>query len=491
MVKLIFNPKNTNINEKNISSLSSKKKIMDLNPFLDIVNEINSNEKSLNEIVSNEIVSNKNGLNCTKDIIGLENCNYVLNEWYNNSINDLSSKFLLIIGPTGCGKTSLVELYCKENDITLYKITSENIKTKKDLIKDISLFCEFNFFKVNSKKLILIDEYQNGQSDLLSITDILNLYSLRNGTMSLKEKKEHFSFKFLPPILIISSDSKGSKLSDLKKSTNVYYINEIPSNLIKTWISKIVNYLTEPELNKLIKKCKSDKRLLLNTLEFCKVEKTTKSNNFINSFYKDFDINFFEFIAFLFENEPKNLNELYKIYESDGFMISNLVHENYLDFAEDIDSIAKSAEALSYGEVIFSDTYESSKSFLPEVHFINSICIPSYYSKSDRSSKNIRTSCMNNRFNIFLNNKKLIDRIGISIFDIFHVKMFINHKLIKNKNITPLQENYMKSIITSLKENGTEKFELIYKHFSEFKDLEETKSRNFTLKFKEKIKKII
>ena len=70
---------------------------MDLNPFLDIVNEINSNEKSLNEIVSNEIVSNKNGLNCTKDIIGLENCNYVLNEWYNNSINDLSSKFLLIL----------------------------------------------------------------------------------------------------------------------------------------------------------------------------------------------------------------------------------------------------------------------------------------------------------------------------------------------------------------------------------------------------------
>ena len=51
-----------------------------------------------------------------------------LNEWYTKE----KLKMLLIIGPVGCGKTSLVELYCKENSIQLYSVkASETIKTKK------------------------------------------------------------------------------------------------------------------------------------------------------------------------------------------------------------------------------------------------------------------------------------------------------------------------------------------------------------------------
>ena len=44
-----------------------------------------------------------------ENIIGLENCYFVLNKWYNEPFKDI----LLIIGPTGCGKTSLINLFCK------------------------------------------------------------------------------------------------------------------------------------------------------------------------------------------------------------------------------------------------------------------------------------------------------------------------------------------------------------------------------------------
>jgi hypothetical protein len=94
-------------------------------------------------------------------------------------------------------------------------------------------------------------------------------------------------------------------------------------------------------------------------------------------------------------------------------------------------------EAISFGETIFSDTYESTKSFIPEAHCLNSLCIPRYYSKDDRPNKNIRSSCLNNRFNIFLNNKKTLKKItesnSLDIFDVFNLKKFVNQSLIKSK----------------------------------------------------------
>ena len=456
MVKLIFNPsKETN---NTIVSLVSKKieKIeKNLNPFT--FTNLDEFSKPDNIPFIDPLIPKT-----IKDIIGLENCAYILKEWYYKN-----KKSLLIVGPVGCGKTTLIELFCKEENIQLYTIKStDTIKTKKEILKDISLFYEFSFFKKKENKLIFIDEYQNGQSDLLNLTDITNL---------LENNK---TFK----ILIISSDAKGSKLSELKKTSEVYYINEINLYYIHEWIKKLNFNFSNNELLEIIKNCKSDKRLLLNTLKYCNNCKKCIS-------YKDTDVNLFETLENSFHF--LNVNELYKIYETDGFILSNLIHENYIDYNTDIHAIANSAEAISYGEIIFSDTYESNRTFLPDVHFINSICLPSFYSRTDKTNKNIRTSCINNRFNIYLNNKKIISKINEDVLFIFFIKKFLNYNLIKTKVLTSSQESFLKNIKIKL---GLENMELIYKHFSEFKDstkdIKETKTKNFTLKFKEKISQL-
>jgi DNA polymerase III delta prime subunit len=478
MVKLIFKPNDST--QTAIESKSSKLEPKNLNPFESV--------EPIQVIKKNEVT--------TKDLVGLENTRYILNQWYNSSLNDLSKQFLLLIGPTGCGKTSLVELFCKEEDIMLYTVKiSEFTKTKKELLRELISFSEYSsvsFFIKNSsncKKLILIDEYQNGQNDLLGISDIQNLYTLRTG-QNKKDIKGAFEVSEckLPPVMIISADSKGSKLSDIKKTNEVYYINEIPISLIKPWVSKKFE-IPEKDLLEIIKKCKSDIRLLLNTLSFYKKEKSI--DNFMESFYKDEDVNVFEFTNKMFDSlEPLKIDELFKIYETDGYTLASLVQENYLDFNNSIESIANAAEAISLGETIFSDTYESTRSFIPEAHCLNSLCIPSYYSRSEykKNKCQLRTSCNNNRFNIYLNNKKIFDKLKpASPLDVHYIKGFLNSGLIKTKVLKDSQKEFLKNLLLTF---SIEKLEMIYKHFSDFKNTE-TKTKNFTLKFKEKLKNIL
>ena len=510
MVKLVFNPKDTNSVVVGISKTSKKvSKQGNLETFVKSLNPFNSDhfEEISVKINLPEIT--------TKDIVGLENCHYVLNKWYNDSLLDLNSKLLLIIGPTGCGKTLLVETYCHEENISLYTVKFNTVKTKKEMLKDIFNFIEYNscsFFSKSEnqeRKLILIDEYQNGQNDLLSISDINNFIALRSTKVKSKELHTFVSgvvninnIPKIPPILIIGNNSKGTKLSDLKKSSEVYYINELN---LKPWMTKIIKIkkiiISDLDLNLMMSKCKSDKRLFLNITDFLKNNDKGSLTNFINSFYKDEDINHFDFTNKLFDNiEPITLNEIFNVYETDGFLISNLVHENYIDFNKDIDFLAISADCISYGETIYSDTYESTKSFSPGSHCTQSLYFPSFYSRSDVKNNKcqLRSSVINNRYNIYLNNKKIIDKINngeqniLTVEDIFFIKKFINSTLVKSKIFTEHQTDYLTSILNTFKFNKLEKLELIYKHFSDFKDnTKEPKIKNFTIKFKEKLNKII
>lgn len=81
----------------------------------------------------------------------------------------------------------------------------------------------------------------------------------------------------------------------------------------------------------------------------------------------------------------------------------------------------------------------------------------------------------------------------LGIEDIFFIKKFLNHSLIKSKVVTENQSEFLNNILLLFNESKIEKLELIYKHFSEFKDsfTKEPKTKNFTLKFKEKLNKLI
>jgi len=502
MVKLVFNPKNDNgnlasqnngnlasQNNGNLASQNNSKKLLESKTSACRVKVLESNVNlnpfsSIESIIPSIETVQENELYC-KDLIGLENCHFVLQQWYTSSIEKKEEKSLLIIGPTGCGKTTLIELFCKEQQIKLLNLKINDNKTKKELLKEIEYFIDYSsdfFFKfVKIKKLILIDEYQNVSNDILSTIDITEL----------KEKGV--------PIVIISSDSKGSKLSEFKKGCEVYYINEINQGTLKKWISTLHTNINATQINYIVQNCKSDKRMILNILEFVN-DPCFNIETFLKNYHKDIDINIFEFTKKIFDDtEPIDINDIFQIYDNDGFIVSNLVQENYLDYNKDIESIAKAADSISSGEIFFSDTYETNKSFLPDVHCISSIVLPSFYSRSMSNQKlPIRSSIINNRFNIFLNNKKILNKINgtnfnkINIYDIYTIKGILNQELIKTKVQQPHKIEFVKNVLATIKNNlhenkDIERLEMIYKHFSTFKE-ETLKTKSFTIKFKEKIK---
>jgi hypothetical protein len=125
------------------------------------------------------------------------------------------------------------------------------------------------------------------------------------------------------------------------------------------------------------------------------------------------------------------------------------------------------------------------------------MALPAYYSKSDcKKVKGVRASVINNRYNIYLNNNKILSRINenekkhLSILDVLFIKKLINKELVKTKILKESQKNFLKNVMETWDFLKIEKLELIYKHFSDFKDESEPKTKNFTLKFKEKLNKL-
>jgi hypothetical protein len=64
-------------------------------------------------------------------------------------------------------------------------------------------------------------------------------------------------------------------------------------------------------------------------------------------------------------------------------------------------------------------------------------------------------------------------------------------ELIKSKTLNKHQNSYLKSILSLFKDLKIETLELIYKHFNNLISECDKKTKNFTIKFKEKLVMLI
>jgi len=160
-------------------------------------------------------------------------------------------KALLLYGPTGIGKTLIVEILSKENKFNLTEINT----TDKDIVSYIKevLLPASKESSLFNRRLILIDEVDSF-SDRGAITEVIKII------------KESAS-----PVILTANNAYEKKLKTLRYYCTLVRVNRIPVNLIERELKRIalrekIN-IKEEMIRRIAAGSDGDMRAAINDLE--------------------------------------------------------------------------------------------------------------------------------------------------------------------------------------------------------------------------------
>ena len=269
-----------------------------------------------------------------EDIVGQDLIVEKLKDYIKNfSVH--KGKAILLYGPTGSGKTSIVHALANHFNNELFEINSSDIRNKEK-IEELVGAAATQMSLFGTKKIILLDEVDNlsGTKD-------------RGGAIAIAKIIPKSVF----PIIMTANDAYASKLKEVRKKSLVLELEEINYNIIKNIFKKILEKekieYEETAISQLARSSSGDIRSAINDLEsiaimhkkitqktiysifererkksienaLMKVFKTTDINISLNSF-NNIDENLDETILWLEYNLPKEyekIGDLYRAYES-------------------------------------------------------------------------------------------------------------------------------------------------------------------------------
>lgn len=205
---------------------------------------------------------------------------------------DGTKKVLLILGNTGVGKTLLADLLLKDYQYQKIELNSTDIRSQKKISEFLKKSLTFKnvvdmFNSGNTPIGILMDEIdticklsdKGGMSEFLDILKQNDKYEtnkkkIKKTTKTSKTtktiKKDDF-FKIYNPIICTSNDINDKKINELKKYSEVIYLNKPHKNELINVIKNIFSYnnieYDENIFDKIIDHSLSDIRQLIRTLE--------------------------------------------------------------------------------------------------------------------------------------------------------------------------------------------------------------------------------
>ena len=163
-------------------------------------------------------------------------------------------KALLLHGPPGTGKTSLVIAAARENNVDIFELNSSDLRNRAKLEEVLKPASEqFSLFKKG--KLLLVDEVDGVTgSDIGGIPELLKIIEL----------SKH-------PIIITGNDVWQSKLSVLRAKCKMVEMKALNTGTIVNILNKVINSENIRAdynfLNKIAIKSQGDVRAALNDLQ--------------------------------------------------------------------------------------------------------------------------------------------------------------------------------------------------------------------------------
>ena len=235
-----------------------------------------------------------------------------------------SNKALVVVGPPGSGKTTAIDLICKELGLEKIDLNSDELRDYKSLKRTvISSSQQQSLFK--KKKIIVLDE-----AETLSSSKGLN---------------ELIKMSKFPVVLIVN-DIYDSSLRGIISKLNVVKFFKIRVDTVKSILTKIARQekmkIDERTIEQIARKSNGDLRAAILDLESRNVD-----------FYRDSLQNVFEVLGIIFKSSTYD-NALSAIKNSDKD-ISELkwwIEENIPNEYEKPDEISKAFDVVSYEDFI-------------------------------------------------------------------------------------------------------------------------------------------
>lgn len=249
----------------------------------------------------------------SKDFIG----HYKFTNEFKNHIKDGKlDKIQLCIGPTGIGKTDLINLILKELKFNIIRIN--DIDNYKEEINNYLNTKSIDSFFVKKKKILLIDDL-----DIYLNTD----KQISNYLINLHIRE---------PIICILNKQYDRKAIDLKKKCNIFYLNKPNFNNTLQYIISIFNQedidIDSTRLEntkKLIKHNKNNiKAILMNLQNIVLNNGELKDYCLYESKFNDTGL--FDTIHNIY-SKRYNINDLDDLLYSDSSLIYMLLHENLIN----------------------------------------------------------------------------------------------------------------------------------------------------------------
>lgn len=294
-------------------------------------------------------------------------------------------KPLFISGEIGSGKTTFSSLLSDESKFIHHIVTTLDLKNGKNTE---SRKAKNNLQYLKDDILCNFDVY-SGKRKLLIIDDIDSIINMDKGFMSdlfrlIKDNAEGLC----GPIIITSAISSSKKINELKRKCVCIHLPPPTPLSMKRFIGQILrtegmSFESVKGRDELVDKCKGDFRRLYFILDYFKTLKHSDGkihlqdiDSALETFQKrKIDHGIFELTEKIMK-EPLSYEELENYYDCDKSLLPLMIHENYLNFAEDIEDCRNISDSFSQGDVVDNMIYSHQTWELFHIHGLLSTIVP-------------------------------------------------------------------------------------------------------------------